>query len=649
MLIMGTLLQGRYGIVRQIGGGGMGVVYLAEDTRLAGRRCAIKEMSPAQLPPQDRTWATNAFRQEAQMLANLKHHGLTPVTDFFPEGGNWYLVMDFVEGETLEERLEKAPEGRLPLSEALNVTRQLCDVLEYLHSQHPPVVFRDLKPGNVMLTPQGEVKLIDFGIARFFKMGQTRDTINLGTPGYAAPELFGGLGQSDPRSDVYSLGALLLHMVTGYDPVLAVTPFPLPAAGSLMPGLPPYVEEVISRATQLSPDSRYSSVGELRQVLLSPVQTVRSPITPTKSPYTLPAPRSELLAGPVWSKLIWIGIGVAGVLLLGLCIVTAMGLRPWLSYQPVAPSPTDIPPPGTPTASGPINTASSTPIPTSTPAPQAQPAHLPESLPVPSLFSIAFDSQRDGHWEVYLMDENGLNVVNLTNHPANDGDPTWSPDGKRIAFDSDRDGNWEIYAMNRDGSEVTRLTNHRADDDSPAWSPDGSRIAFKSNRDGNWEIYVVNLDNLGVTNLTNHPGTDQMPAWSPDNRRIAFVSYRTGDLDIWVMNADGSDLDNLTRHPAKDSFPAWSPDGQRIAFHSYRDGNAEIYVMNADGSGLARLTNHPAEDWGPSWSPDGSRLAFTSDRDGDDEIYVIDTDGQNVVQITYNGASDTWPAWSPMP
>jgi len=303
---------------------------------------------------------------------------------------------------------------------------------------------------------------------------------------------------------------------------------------------------------------------------------------------------------------------------------------------------------GVPTSES-VNTAVDTSMPASTPATQAQPAHPPESLPAPSPFLIAFDSQRDGHWEVYLMDENGLSVVDLTNHPANDGDPTWSPDGKRIAFDSDRDGNWEIYAMNRDGSGITRLTNHRADDDSPAWSPDGSRIAFKSNRDGNWEIYVVNLDNLGVTNLTNHPGTDQMPAWSPDNRRIAFVSYRTGDLDIWVMNADGSDLDNLTRHPAKDSFPAWSPDGQRIAFHSYRGGNAEIYVMNADGSGLARLTNHPAEDWGPSWSPDGLRLAFTSDRDGDDEIYVIDTDGQNVVQITYNGASDTWPAWSPMP
>jgi len=298
MLNQGALLQGRYRILRQIGGGGMGIVYLAEDTRLAGRRCAIKEMSPAQLAPQDRTWAIPAFQQEAQMLANLKHHGLTPVTDFFPEGGNWYLVMDFVEGETLEKRLEKAPGGRLPLGEALNVTRQLCDVLEYLHRQTPPVVFRDLKPGNVMLTPGGEVKLIDFGIARFFKVGQTRDTVNLGTPGYAAPELYGGLGQSDPRSDVYSLGALLLQMVTGYDPVLAVTPFPLPAAGSLMPGLPPHVAKAISRATRVQPNLRHQSVIELRQALFPP----------TEAPYPPPsraAPQTEpMRRGWPWKR-VW--------------------------------------------------------------------------------------------------------------------------------------------------------------------------------------------------------------------------------------------------------------------------------------------------------------------------------------------------------
>jgi len=282
MLQPGILLQNRYRILRQLGGGGMGVVYLAEDSRLPGRRCAIKEMSPDQLPAPDRNWAIQAFQQEAQMLANLKHPGLTLVTDYFPEHSNWYLVMDFIEGETLEARLAKAPGGRLPVEEALRITRQLCEVLTYLHNQNPPVIFRDLKPSNVMLTLQGEVKLIDFGIARFFKPGQTRDTVNLGTPGYAAPEQYGKMGlQSGPRADVYSLGALLLQMISGYDPTL--TPFPLPDPRSVMRNIPPHIAAVITQATQATPDLRYGSIREMQQALFPPIYLIQP--QPTTLPF----------------------------------------------------------------------------------------------------------------------------------------------------------------------------------------------------------------------------------------------------------------------------------------------------------------------------------------------------------------------------
>ncbi|MEA3308853.1 MAG: protein kinase [Chloroflexota bacterium] len=323
MLTPNTLLQNRYRVLHRIGGGGMGVVYLAADTRLAGRNCAIKEMSPAQLAPQDRNWAINAFRQEAQILARLSHPGLTSVTDFFPANGNWYLLMDYVEGETLEERLKRARGGRLPLEEALGIVRQLCNVLEYLHGQSPPVVFRDLKPGNVMLTPQGEVKLIDFGVARFFKPGRTRDTVNLGTPGYAAPEQFGGQGQSAPRTDIYSLGVLLHQMATGYDPTTADTPFPLPSPGSLARGLPQHVEEAISRAIRLQPDLRFQSVQELQRVLFPPTWVLPPQGTPATRPYVSstaqprPSPLSGLGKG--------IGIGIVGVLLLGLCVAAMAG------------------------------------------------------------------------------------------------------------------------------------------------------------------------------------------------------------------------------------------------------------------------------------------------------------------------------------
>jgi hypothetical protein len=339
MLTPGTTLQNRYRIQRQIGGGGMGVVYLAEDTRLAGRRCAIKEMSPAALPPQDRAWATNAFRQEAQMLANLDHPGLTAVTDFFFELGNWYLVMDFVVGETLGDRLDRLPDRRLPLREALDIIRQLCAVLEFLHGQRPPVVFRDLKPGNVMLTPEGKIKLIDFGIARFFKPGRSRDTVNLGTPGYAAPEQYGGKGQTDPRSDIYSLGVLLHEMLTGYDP--QATPFNLPRPRSLAPAIPLTIEQVILRAMQSNPDARYQSVDQFRRAL----------------------PRSRVV-DVFRGWVLWVVIGAS---VLAVVVALVLGLLLGQMVASGTPSPTPVP-----TVAGPTRTPRPTAAPTPVPTPTAQ-------------------------------------------------------------------------------------------------------------------------------------------------------------------------------------------------------------------------------------------------------------------------------------
>ncbi|MBN1922744.1 MAG: protein kinase [Anaerolineae bacterium] len=326
-MIQSSTLQNRYRVLRQLGGGGMGTVYLAEDTRLAGHLCAIKELSPANLPATERNWAIQAFRQEAAMLANLQHPGLTAVTDFFPEEGNWYLVMDFVDGETLETTLERAPGGRLPLNDALDITRQLCEVLDYLHKQDPPVVFRDLKPGNIMLNSQRQVKLIDFGIARHFKPGKTGDTVNLGTPGYAAPEQYGGIGQSGPQTDVYSLGAVLLQMVSGYNPTAATTPFPLPAPGSLTRGLPHHIEQAIVRATQLQPQMRYANVREFQQALQgygggTPPINNHTVAMPNAGPYPYPYPYPVPQPGPVPQPqkspnvLLIVGLGFLAILCL---------------------------------------------------------------------------------------------------------------------------------------------------------------------------------------------------------------------------------------------------------------------------------------------------------------------------------------------
>ena len=218
--------------------------------------------------------------------------------------------------------------------------------------------------------------------------------------------------------------------------------------------------------------------------------------------------------------------------------------------------------------------------------------------------------------EIYVMNANGSNPINLTQSPERpDGVSSWSPDSKQIAFSSAELfnehilANSDIFVMDADGANPINLTNHDALDQSPDWSPDGNQITFSSLRDGNWEIYVMAADGANPINLTNHPARDGRPDWSPDGNQITFTSDRDGNLEIYVMNADGTNPINLTNHPAEDNNSSWSPDGTRIAFDSDRDlilgrdYNYEIYVMNADGTNPINLTQNRAWDASPSWGP----------------------------------------------
>src|SRR5579885_457847 len=216
-LRIGALLKQRYQIMEQIGAGGFGAVYKAEDVDLGRRLVAVKEMSQQGLHQREIDESVEAFKHEALMLAGLRHEHLPRIYDHFEENERWYLVMDSIEGETLAEHFKKSRDGSLPLVMTMRITLQLCEVLDYLHTRQPPIIFRDLKPSNVILTPEGDVFLVDFGIARHFKPGQTKDTIAFGSPGYAAPEQY-GKAQTTPRSDTFSLGAVLHQMLTGSDP-----------------------------------------------------------------------------------------------------------------------------------------------------------------------------------------------------------------------------------------------------------------------------------------------------------------------------------------------------------------------------------------------------------------------------------------------
>jgi Tol biopolymer transport system component len=297
---------------------------------------------------------------------------------------------------------------------------------------------------------------------------------------------------------------------------------------------------------------------------------------------------------------------------------------------------------------------------------------------------IAFETQRGsfGDYEIFVMAPDGSRLTNLTNSWADDVAPAWSADGRHVAFVSVRDTfsgkleleSGEIYVLDFDPltgravGEARRLTDSPAADGWPVWSPSGDQIAFHSNRGGDFDIWVMNADGSNPVNLTNHPGDDKYPAWSPappyggaGGSKIAFASDRDGSYDIWVMNTDGSNLVKLTDSPARDRYPIWSPappeggtGGARLTFNTDRDGNQEIYIMDAappgsgtSGSDPLNVTNTPYIEGLADWSPDGTRLVLYSEQKKDKDVYILDLATGQWTNITNSPYSDEYCAWWP--
>ena len=258
---------------------------------------------------------------------------------------------------------------------------------------------------------------------------------------------------------------------------------------------------------------------------------------------------------------------------------------------------------------------------------------------------IAFTSDReDGQWDIYIMNADGSDQQRLTDDPAYDAWPTWSPDGSQIAFVSTRNDGTDIHVMNADGSNVRQLTQEGGI--WPEWSPDGSRIAYVCPRDGSLEICVIDADGANLQYLTNSEYAEDFPSWSPDGTQIVF-SRTEGNDGTYVMNSDGSDERQLTDWVAFELD--WTPSGLQILFGSDHEGFRGIYVMNADGSNIGRLSQVRSGENCPELSPDGTRIVFASWRDGDGEIYVMDADGGNLQQLTDNRFEEEFPAWRPAP
>src|SRR5579863_5070446 len=252
MIAPNTIIGSRYRVVKPLGGGGMKLVYLAEDLRLAARRCALAEVVDNFTNPDAQRQAIEAFQREADMLAQLNNEHIPRIFDRFSEQNHHYLVMEFVNGVTLEEELTKAG-GKLDPIRVVDVAIQILDTLEYLHNLSPPVIYRDLKPSNVMLSPDGRAKLIDFGIARHFQ--PQRSATMIGTQGYAPPEQY--RGQVEARSDLYALGATMHHALTSRDPALE-PPFSFPPLRTLCPDINADLASLVDQALSYDVAGRIS-------------------------------------------------------------------------------------------------------------------------------------------------------------------------------------------------------------------------------------------------------------------------------------------------------------------------------------------------------------------------------------------------------
>ncbi len=597
-LPLNHLLKQRYRVLTQVGKGGFGAVYKAADLLFGNRLVAIKEMSQHNLTPYELTEATNTFKHEAMLLASLTHPNLPRIYEQFTEDGRWYLVMDFIEGETLEEYMLKVAGGKLSVDKVLSIAIQVCTVLEYLHNRQPPVVFRDLKPANIMLTPPGHIYLIDFGIARHFTPGKSRDTSALGSTGYAAPEQY-GKAQTTPRADIYALGATMHELLTGLNP--ADSPFNF--APMRLPQHPGNyeLEQLIAHLIALDANNRPANVTQVRQALesiaalkasmpaphyqnggqipasyrLTPIPTQRRGTTQAQ-PMALPQPLSNTRF-----------IGTAHTSRVTAVDWSARGTR--------------------------IASAS-----------YDKTAHVWDASDGSDLITY------QGHWDRVLC-------------------IAWSPDGSLLAS-AGNDGTVQIWDP-LTANLILTYREHSQPVLALAWSPDGKRIASAC------EDQTIHIwDTISGQPLYIHRGHGPRVlalAWSPDGKSVAFGG-EDKLVQVWHIQREKTSFFTSLLFHSRGQFSyrghfgrvnalAWSPNGQRIASVG---SDKTLQVWDSVSGKKYFIHRNPSSTLTcVAWSYDGRYLATGGN---DKLVQVWDTITRNAV-TTYAGHSGyvTSVAWSP--
>jgi serine/threonine protein kinase len=630
----GSLLNNRYRIVEVLGQGGMAAVYKAIDENL-GVEVAVKEnlFTTEEYARQ--------FRLEATILASLRQPNLPRVSDHFViEAQGQYLVMDFIEGEDLRQRLDRL--GALPEQEVIIIGVAICDAISYMHSRQPVILHRDIKPGNVRITPSGHIFLVDFGLA---KVVEGREATHTGaramTPGYSPPEQYGS-ARTDGRSDIYSLGATLYCALTNALPEdgleRAMNRTRLTPIHKRNHKVSDNVVQIIEKCLAVKPGDRYQTADDLRYALMQarsiskrklPLELVLQPPPITlhddlpedaggyqrntkdinvlnqnngKKKSTRPLNQEmddiELLSQKSKSRrspTVWLLFVLLPILIIGGFATYA--IKPQIIHQAVGYvfpgySPTNTATelvstktqtenlgiiPETPTAQKtPTSTVTATQLPTITATPTASPTMTLTPLPTP-LGGAA-----------------------------------------QIAFASSRSGAMEIWLMDIDGGGLKQITNIPEGACQPKWSPDGMKIVFISPCVRHLitypgaSLFIINADGTDLIPLPNAPGGDYDPSWSPEGTQIAFTSLRkSGVPGIFILNLSDYSIKSLVEDETRAiSQPAWSPNGSEIA---YVNSDNRIWVMDVNGENRHNLTVGGGDYMtnSPAWSPDGSVVIYS--------------------------------------
>ncbi len=646
----GYLLRGRYRIIRVLGKGGMGMVYLADDLTL-NREAAVKvnfstgEESAAQ------------FLQEAHLLAALRHPNLPRVTDYFIEEPCQYLVMDYLPGLDLQSWLER--DGRQPWEVMQPLAVQLGDALSYMHSQKPPVIHRDIKPGNIKLRSDGAPVLVDFGIAKAADASQKTSVGARGyTPGFAPPEQAGG-SRTGPYSDQYALAATLYTMLTGIRPVDSIKRVLdkeiIPEACTLNNQIPRNISDALERALSIDPDDRFPSVRDFLAGLLDPgYRFDKTP--PRKKP-------TEKTKRPIFALGIWLTIlaliAGAAIIVFGILAAPASIAVPTVTALPLAEKNSD--PTGTPDTGQVLSATNTLPVLAAT--------EPPSRLAGGKWLAFSSNSEDGKTWQIWLM-EAGLNkegkpaAVTFRQLTTGIGDktrPAWSPDGKFViytapAVNGSLANGLDIWRVSATGGDPVDLSNREGDETDAAWSPDGKTICFTAvdSKTGKKQLYLMDADGRDIRPIASGY-LESQGVWSPDGRNLFFV-ITSGTANYFAQRAADAGYAKVNPFDTNQSHgrlgqvtdPAFSSDGSRVAYTRTKNRDRWIGVVEyqSKGANFALITK-TGKDYDPVWSPDGRWIAFTSERDGLPQIYIMTSAGlvQNGVSELTASAKDA--AWQP--